>query len=638
MRANGTAMPPQPGASAARAVRLPAGLKPLRRPDVAVAVRRLDARAARRFVVAAHDGAEPEAVLAGLPVAERRRIAEWREEMRAGRWLATGEPIVLNWQGRGALELLDGRKRLLALCGAEGAEITAVVVGLEQARGEEEAMLVEAGIDAHRRRRHLDYISMVSNTRNPRLLAAALGQMATWRDGDWRPRWRLADALEAFRRHRGVAAFIEEFRQASNPELRTMVAFQAAWRALADLVDPPAGREFFAGLHDFERLAKGDPRRLLAFRLAAIGGTGHGGRARDLHAAFALAWNAWRRGETLRRLDLPEGAPVPRLAGWAGFAACPVREVEDWRLAVIEDFLSGARGGHGDLRAAVVRIDRRAAEELLRLNVWNRRPSPATIDRFRRDMEGERWRFPGGALVISRGGRLLDGQHRLMAIARGAPAQEFVLVTGVEETAFAVIDGAPARGLRHLLEGMEVPAAKSVAGATVLVWRLERGELMGSAVPSTAELLECFRRHEEGLRTHASRCRGGLGLTPAVEIALRHLLAREDPALAETFFAKLAGVGEFREGDPVLRLRRRLEAANRRGLAGRPPPRERMVWAARAWLALRRGDPRTESGGAAAWLRELALGRRDRQPLAAAGAAGRRTAPVPVRERREAAP
>lgn len=68
------------------------------------------------------------------------------------------------------------------------------------------------------------------------------------------------------------------------------------------------------------------------------------------------------------------------------------------------------------ITAKVETITPDIAKTMLGENVNNRRISHDNVNMFAREMRNGEWRFNGEAIKFSKDGRLLDGQHRLLAV------------------------------------------------------------------------------------------------------------------------------------------------------------------------------------------------------------------------------
>ena len=530
---------------------------------------------------------DPAAVEKTLSVSERACVEVYAEDMRAGRWMMNGQPIVVEKFGVDQWRVINGRKRLLALQKAQ-TTIPTVLVILWPETQKRQFHSLDTIIDAHRKRRASDYVSMLNPTA-PRVIAAALQYIWAWRNGTWkRGLATTSQLLDVYHRMPGIHESYDAISNKFN-EIKGPRPVLVAWHAMLSVVDPKGSEEFFKGVHDFSNLPPRDPRRVLGIRLAGIVDGEATISKQTLHALIAKAWNAWRQNEKISSLRMAPNEPMPTIEGWGGLPevadsnALP-REID--RLFDVKQALDIK-----NVTASVVTVTPEGAKNLLKMNTWNRKPSLAMVQRYMRDMRDDRWLFSGSSIVISDKDRLLDGQQRLMALEMIEKPQDFVLVRGVNEAAFGSIDSASVRGFAKILEGMGMPRPRFLAGATVFLWRILSGAYNGGNPPSPAELMEIFEQHRPGLKLAVER-RGGdtlIGLTPSVSTILDYITFTESPQRAPTFWAKLNGIGEFKEGDPVLALRRKLERNRIGGEVGRAPPRALLLWAMTAWRAYLKG-------------------------------------------------
>lgn len=68
------------------------------------------------------------------------------------------------------------------------------------------------------------------------------------------------------------------------------------------------------------------------------------------------------------------------------------------------------------ITAKVETITPEIAKTMLGENVNNRRISRDNVNLFAREIRNGEWRFNGEAIKFGKDGRLLDGQHRLLAV------------------------------------------------------------------------------------------------------------------------------------------------------------------------------------------------------------------------------
>ena len=80
------------------------------------------------------------------------------------------------------------------------------------------------------------------------------------------------------------------------------------------------------------------------------------------------------------------------------------------------------------------------AAELLQRNKNNRSVRKNNVDTLAMAMAKGEWELSNDAIVISEGGFLLNGQHRLLAVIKSGVACPFILFTGAKDTVFDIMD------------------------------------------------------------------------------------------------------------------------------------------------------------------------------------------------------
>lgn len=93
--------------------------------------------------------------------------------------------------------------------------------------------------------------------------------------------------------------------------------------------------------------------------------------------------------------------------------------------------------------AEVMHVTPELAQQWLGLNSNNRHPSDRSVMRYRSDMREGQWIFTGDSIRFDRSGKLLDGQHRLMALASlegSGLSLPFVVMRGIDQRAQLVMD------------------------------------------------------------------------------------------------------------------------------------------------------------------------------------------------------
>lgn len=81
------------------------------------------------------------------------------------------------------------------------------------------------------------------------------------------------------------------------------------------------------------------------------------------------------------------------------------------------------------------------AKELLEANVANRRPNLNVVAMYAKDMANGKWKTDTGETIkIAKSGRILDGQHRLLAVIKANVPIYFHFAENVDESIFDVLD------------------------------------------------------------------------------------------------------------------------------------------------------------------------------------------------------
>ena len=92
------------------------------------------------------------------------------------------------------------------------------------------------------------------------------------------------------------------------------------------------------------------------------------------------------------------------------------------------------------MQARIETITPEKASGYLKKNKNNRAVSAPLVSRMAREMREGLWAENGETIVFNGDGRLLDGQHRLMAVVESGETIRSLVVTRVPATAFQTID------------------------------------------------------------------------------------------------------------------------------------------------------------------------------------------------------
>lgn len=201
------------------------------------------------------------------------------------------------------------------------------------------------------------------------------------------------------------------------------------------------------------------------------------------------------------------------------------------------------------------------AEAYLNDNAANRSLRARVVNAYSRDMAHGKWLPTGETVKFTRGGELLDGQHRLSAIVDSGIPQRLLIVKGLHESARAVIDTGSPRSAGDALRMAGLGGSNHLATASaarlLVLWRTGRFKTMGGGLrhedrATHQEILQCVIDEpdivdavEDAYRDHA---RTGIPVGPGA--MARVVLYEIDAKDAEIFFSSLAGYSTDGTDDP----------------------------------------------------------------------------------------
>lgn len=130
-------------------------------------------------------------------------------------------------------------------------------------------------------------------------------------------------------------------------------------------------------------------------------------------------------------------------------------------------------------------------------NAGNRLISRAAVERLKAILAAGEWRYNGEAVKFSKEGILLDGQHRLTAIAEGEVAAELLVISDLAPEVFATLDQGRKRSGGDVLHVRGIAHSTHVAVACGQLYKLMRNRaIYGGNSPLPAYGVDkIFQRH-----------------------------------------------------------------------------------------------------------------------------------------------
>lgn len=243
---------------------------------------------------------------------------------------------------------------------------------------------------------------------------------------------------------------------------------------------------------------------------------------------------------------------------------------------------------HPKPTASWVSVTPEIASRWLQRNGANRPVRPQVVRQYALDMQTGNWELTGESIKFSVDGTLLDGQHRLSAIAKSGCTVTMMVVRGVPDTAQTAMDTGRKRTASDMLNMRNYRNATLLAAtARLAVCREDRLELKKAV--THAQVLDFVQANPDveqsvafiGAINKLIDVDGSVAAYSHWEMT--HLNHQE----ADIFWKDVAERANLPHGDPALVLSNRLAEIRRARIA---LPREgylSMIF--RAWNARRAG-------------------------------------------------
>lgn len=128
---------------------------------------------------------------------------------------------------------------------------------------------------------------------------------------------------------------------------------------------------------------------------------------------------------------------------------------------------------HSQPTVRVAEVTPAMASSLLKSNIGNRTVRRNRVSNYATQMRRGQWQLTGDPIRISRTGRLLDGQHRLLAIVEADVPVQTLIIEGLDDEVFSVIDSGLGRSPSDALTFAGVGSASHIAPVVRILIGLE---------------------------------------------------------------------------------------------------------------------------------------------------------------------
>jgi len=122
----------------------------------------------------------------------------------------------------------------------------------------------------------------------------------------------------------------------------------------------------------------------------------------------------------------------------------------------------------------VVTITPEMAEKMLLKNTSNRKPSAKVVNKYAKDIALGNWVLNGESIKLTKGGVLIDGQHRLLAIIKAGTSIQSYLVDDLEnakiEQIFSTVDQGKIRSIGDIFSCEKIRNAQTIGVCTKFLY------------------------------------------------------------------------------------------------------------------------------------------------------------------------
>jgi hypothetical protein len=212
------------------------------------------------------------------------------------------------------------------------------------------------------------------------------------------------------------------------------------------------------------------------------------------------------------------------------------------------------------------------AKEALESNIVNRALRPRSVSSYQKEMETGRWQMAGEPIKFSVDGKLLDGQHRLTALANAAVESiEFVVVRGLAPESQIVMDSGAARTAADALsfahpDLKNKPQCAAIARQLTIA-PLPGPDLLKKSKISNASVTQTFEDHPREISDAAAHGRQIAVALQSNATAIGYCwyqFAQRDADACRQFFNSMLDLTWDSAGDPRKAAYKQLELIARK--------------------------------------------------------------------------
>lgn len=225
------------------------------------------------------------------------------------------------------------------------------------------------------------------------------------------------------------------------------------------------------------------------------------------------------------------------------------------------------------MKTEIRKVSPQIAEKMLTFNTSNRSIKNKIVTEYAREMRRGEWKLTGESIKISKNNRLLDGQHRLLAIIKSGVTIELLIITDLQDDIFNVLDTGTMRTAGDVLsiDGFSRPA--NIAAVSRFILNYNNGVFSSGSqrgiLRSTNKDIQKFVNDNPEIIEISNELHKDYKQFKLLSISLLtgmyFILSKRSILDVEVFFEKLINGIDLEKGSPIIILRERLirDQANR---------------------------------------------------------------------------
>lgn len=254
--------------------------------------------------------------------------------------------------------------------------------------------------------------------------------------------------------------------------------------------------------------------------------------------------------------------------------------------------VSGEDIGGCGFRATIVTLTPELAKQFIAsMPDSQRTPKAAQVSAIASDIKGGRWRLNGEPIIFSKKFKMLNGQHRCLAVIQSGESVRVLVVWGVDDDDFCSIDNVARRSGADVAKSLGfVSCTLSAAAATFVINYSTDPALTKHPRYSNQEIQEFLSANHELIQWSVSKVRAKApsGMLKESTLAGSHFIfSLIDGAAADDFIDRYCSGVNLTETDPIRLLREK----SIRNSVGRIQTKDQFAYIVKAWNAYRAKTP-----------------------------------------------